>query len=233
MYIRTLIASLVGFLLFLGTNAQEQDPVDWMEVDTKYLEDQVYIGLGYNLLLNKPDLVSQRNLSYGLQLGFIKDLPLNQNRNFGLGLGLGYAVNSYYSNMIALDGADAVGYQITEVEGFKRSKFELHGVEFPLELRWRTSTAEEYKFWRIYAGAKLGYIFSGRSRLVLDQGREGFSNADIEKFQYGLTLSFGFHTWNLHFYYGLNPLLKDGKRLDTGEALDFKVLRIGLIFYIL
>src|SRR5690606_9559354 len=99
MYIRTLIASLVGFLLFHGTYAQEQDPVDWVEVDTKYLEDQFYIGLGYNLLLNKPDLLSQRNLSYGLQLGFIKDLPLNPERNFGLGVGVGYAVNSYYSNI--------------------------------------------------------------------------------------------------------------------------------------
>ncbi len=233
MYIKNLIAPLMGFLSVLGVFAQDRDSVAGLDSDSKYLEDQFYIGLGYNLLLDRPEQLGQRNLSYGLQLGFIKDLPLNQKRNFGLGLGLGYAVNSYYSNMIALEGAEAVGYQIREMDGFKRSKFELHGIEFPLELRWRTSTAEEYKFWRIYAGAKLGYVFSARSQLVLDQGREGFSNADIERFQYGLILSFGYNTWNLHFHYGLNPLLEDGKRLDTGEALELRVLRIGLIFYIL
>lgn len=233
MYIKNLIGSLVGFLSVLGMFAQETDSIAGVGVDSKYLEDQFYIGLGYNLLLDKPEGFSQRNLSYGLQLGFIKDLPLNQKRDFGLGLGFGYAVNSYYSNMIALEEVGAVGYQIMESSGFKRSKFELHSVEFPLELRWRTSTAEEYKFWRIYAGAKLGYVFSARSQLVLEEGRDGFSNADIERFQYGLILNFGYNTWNLHFYYGLNPLLQDGKRLDTGESLDLKVMRIGLIFYIL
>lgn len=228
------ISSLLG-ILFLGflARAQEVDSTSVDPLDHNYLEDQFYIGLGYNLLLDKPTAFSQRNLSYSLQLGLIKDIPLNPRRNFGLGVGIGYAVNSYYSNMKALDGAGAVGYRILEESEFKRSKFETHALEFPLELRWRTSTAADYKFWRIYGGAKLSYVFSGRSRMALEEGRQGFANADIEKVQYGLMLNFGYNTWNIHFYYGLNPLLKDGKRLDTGEPLELKVLRVGVIFYIL
>lgn len=212
----------------LGQNGMDSTIVS----DSRYLEDQFYIGLGYNVLLDTPDEVGQQNLSYNLQAGFIKDIPLNQRRNFGVGLGLGYAVNSYYSNVVSSEESNTIVYQVMEGSNFNRSKFETHSIELPLELRWRTSTAEEYKFWRIYAGAKLGYVFSGRSKLVTDDGNDSFSNNDIEKLQYGLMLNFGYNTWNIHAYYALNPLLKEDATLN-GNHIDFRVLRIGLIFYIL
>lgn len=223
----------VFFLMIsVCAQAQSEEAID-QEGQSGYLEDQFYIGIGYNLLLDKPEEVAQRSLSYNLQTGFIKDIPLNSRRNFGIGLGVGYAVNSYYSNVIATDMDNTVLYEVMDESEFKRNKLETHAIEVPLELRWRTSTAEEYKFWRIYAGAKLGYVFSGRSRLVMDDSSDGFANSDIEKLQYGLILNFGYNTWNVHAYYGLNPLLKRGTNLQSGESIDFKVLRIGVIFYIL
>ncbi|WP_234416282.1 porin family protein [Flagellimonas amoyensis] len=219
-------------MIFSLGSAQEQ-PKDSTQVDSRYLEDQFYIGLGYNVLLGKPSGVVQRSLSYNLQAGFIKDIPLNPRRNFGVGLGVGYAVNSYYSNVVATDLGNDVLYEVMDESEFKRNKLETHAIEIPLELRWRTSTAEEYKFWRIYAGAKLGYVFSGRSRMVMEDGSDGFNNKDIEQLQYGLILNFGYNTWNVHAYYGLNPILKNGTDLQSGESIDFKVLRIGVIFYIL
>ncbi|WP_375323481.1 porin family protein [Flagellimonas sp. GZD32] len=208
----------------------EQDSI---VLDNKYLEDQFYFGIGYNILANRPDDVVQRNLSYNLQAGFIKDIPFNKRRNFGIGLGFGYAVNSYYSNVVATEDNNEVIYQIMDQSMYNRSKFELHSLEVPFELRWRTSTAEDYKFWRIYAGVKFGYVFSGTSKVVTDEGTYKFSNGDIEDLQYGLTFNFGYNTWNVHTYYGLNPLLKEGTLLDSGSAFDFHVLRVGLIFYIL
>lgn len=214
----------------LGQSAADSTQVQ--PVDNSYLEDQFYIGVGYNVLLNSPDALDQRNLSYNLQLGFIKDIPLNRRRNFGFGVGLGYAANSYYSNMGVAEDGDVRTYQIVDDENFNRSKLETHAIEFPLEVRWRTSTATEYKFWRIYAGAKFGYVFSGRSKLVADEGNVSFSNDDIDALQYGLMLNFGYNTWNIHAYYSLNPLLKEGVSI-AGESIDLRVLRIGLTFYIL
>ena len=208
------------------------DSLQIQPVDSKYLEDQFYVGVGYNLLLNGPDALDQRNLSYNLQFGFIKDIPLNKRRNFGFGVGLGYATNSYYSNMGVTKDGDVRIYQIVDDENFNRSKLETHAIELPLEIRWRTSTAEEYKFWRIYAGAKLGYVFSGRSKLVADDGNISFSNSDIDALQYGLMLNFGYNTWNIHVYYGLNPLLKKEVSL-AGESIELRILRVGLTFYIL
>ncbi len=223
---------LLVFLVSTSGFSQEQ-MVDSTTADTKYLEDQFYIGLGYNVLLEKPTDVVQRNLSYGLQLGIIKDIPFNSRRNFGVGLGLGYAINSYYSNIVASETGGSITYEIMDQADFNRSKLETHAIELPFEIRWRTSTAEEYKFWRIYAGAKLGYVFSGRSRVVMEDGTVAFVNNDIEKWQYGLMVNFGYNTWNIHAYYALNPLLKEGTQLTNGDTIDMRTLRIGVIFYIL
>ncbi|MGW9685224.1 porin family protein [Flagellimonas sp. 2504JD1-5] len=224
---------LFSILLVFTLCGYSQEDQTQKTYGDKYLEDQFYIGLGFNILLNKPTDVAQTSLSYNLQAGFIKDIPFNLKRNFGIGLGFGYATNSYYSNIVAEEVNGNVAYTVGGVEGFRRSKFETHAVELPFELRWRTSNAQDYKFWRVYTGVKLGYVFSGRSRLLTDVEKSGFANDDIEKLQYGLTVSFGYNTWNVHAYYSLNPLLKDGVMVSGGEAIDLRVLRIGVIFYIL
>lgn len=225
--------SCITFSLFSMFGSAQSDLDNTTSGSSKYLEDQFYIGFGYNFLLEKPSDVVQRSLSYNLQTGFIKDIPFNQRRNFGIGIGLGYATNSYYSNIVASKVDNAIVYSVSNTSDFERNKLETHAIEIPLELRWRTSTADEYKFWRIYAGAKLGYVFSGSSRMVSDANTMRFSNDDIQSFQYGLQLNFGYNTWNVQAYYGLNPLLKDGTALENGEAIDIRVLRIGIIFYIL
>ncbi|MEB8328716.1 porin family protein [Flavobacteriaceae bacterium KMM 6897] len=202
--------------------------------DDGYLEDQFYLGVTYNLLLNKPTDITQRNLSYGIMGGLVKDIPLNSDRTFGLGIGVGYALNSYYTNLFAEQANGDITYsKLSSNDDFKRSKLETHVIEFPLEIRWRNSNATDYKFWRVYAGGKLGYIFEGRSKFVADSGKSGFTNSDIKKLQYGLMFNVGYNTWNIHVYYALSKLLDDGVMLDTLEPIDVKPLRIGIIFYIL
>lgn len=231
--IQTIAYNLCFLLFFIPFIVLGQEKTDSLTViDSHYLEDQFYVGVSYNVLINGPDAIDQRNLSYNLQTGFIKDIPFNAKRNFGIGIGLGYAVNAYYSNLVATQLDGAIAYNIFDDDDFNRSKLATHAIEMPFELRWRTSNAKDYKFWRIYAGAKVGYIFSGRSKLVANNGNDSFSNDDIRNFQYGLMFNFGYNTWNIHAYYGLNTLLEDEVRLN-GEAIDLSVLRIGLIFYIL
>ena len=220
---------LFGLLFVFSINAQ----VDDKGSISNYLEDQFYFGLGINFLTNRPENVVQNSLSYNLQLGFIKDIPLNRTRNFGFGLVLGYAVNSYYSNIGANNDDAQIAYALLESDAFERNKLETHAVEVPLEVRWRTSTATDYRFWRIYAGLRFAYIFAGSSKLVTEGGTTRFSNGDIRRFQYGPTLSFGYNTLNIHAYYGINSLLDENVVLDSGAAIDTRVLRIGVIFYIL
>lgn len=202
--------------------------------DTKYLEDQIYLGLNYNFLLNRPEDVNQRNLSYGIYGGIIKDLPLNANRTIGLGIGLGYGLNAYYSNLIAADTDLGITYSLPDTGvDLKRSKLETHTVEFPIEFRWRNSNPETYKFWRIYTGIKLGYIFSGRSKVITASGKNSFENGHIQNFQYGAILNIGYNTFNFHAYYGFNEILNSDLATFNGTPIVIKPLRLGVIFYIL
>ena len=219
------------FLLFsmvaIYSNAQvANDSI----ANTRYFEDQFYIGLSYNFILNPPEGSSQRNLSYGLQAGVIKDIPLNRSGTKAIGIGAGLALNSYYSNLVANLSDNVISYSIDD--DITRSKLETHLLEFPLEFRWRNSTIDEYKFWRIYGGIKAAYIVGARSKFDSEEISEGFKNTDLAKFQYGLTLSFGYNTFNLHAYYALTELF-NGDASVNGEVLQYKPLRIGLVFYIL
>lgn len=202
--------------------------------DRKYLEDQFYLGVTYNFMMNLPSGVEQRNLSYGLQGGFIKDIPLNWDRTLGLGLGLGYGLNSYYSNLLAVKQLSGITYELLDgSSSYKRNKIETHVLEMPFQIRWRNSTPEEYKFWRIYAGMKFGYVFASRSKFVSSTEKIAFNNTDIRNFQYGLSFNVGYNTFNIHTYYSLRSLFKDGIYLPSGAPISLQPLQIGLIFYIL
>ena len=222
---------LIGFFCLTTLSVVSQDVDDEELFDSKYLEDQFYAAIAYNFLQNRPEGVIRRNLSYNIQFGFIKDIPLNAKRNFGFALGLGYATNSYYTNIEASQNIGQIEYSIPQ-DAPDRSKLETHAIEFPLEIRWRNSNAVDYKFWRIYAGGKLNYNFARTSKSVRESNPTSFSNKDIRQWSYGLMLNVGYNTFNIHFYYELNPILENGVQLGN-QNINMRVFRVGLIFYIL
>ena len=226
--------ALLYILFFVFTALHAQDTLQTQTANPKYLEDQFYAGITYNLVLEKPDNVSQNNFSNGFLLGFIKDIPLNERRNMGFGIGLGYASNSYYTNLRAGEVANETIYEVIDPSvSYKRNKIETHLVELPVEFRWRTSTVTSYKFWRVYGGIKLGYVFANVSKYIESGQKDKFSNPDIQKFQYGLYISFGYNTWNFYANYQLHPILQKNVFTTSGEEIKMKALKVGLIFYLL
>jgi len=227
------------FLIFtLFTTTMFAQEITSKIIDSLYKEDQFYIGTTYNLLGRKPESagLKQNSFSLGFHLGFIKDIPINKRRNTSIGIGLGYSTNSYIQNMlIQQDNSGNFSYSIIDDDlvNFTKNKFSEHVLELPIEFRWRTSTARSYKFWRIYTGVKLGYVFANRSKFRGSLGELKYNNIDdFNTFQYGLTLSVGYNTWNVFLYYGLNPIFSDTAQLN-GETLDINAVKIGLIFYVL
>lgn len=220
--------------LFFGAHALLAQDIEPPAGNTFYREDQFYLGMSYNLILDLPEGVSQSNLPYGLQAGFIRDFPLNPGGTIALGVGLGYGVNSYYTNLRALEEGDDIRYEILpDGAEYRRNKFETHIIELPVEFRWRNSTPDSYKFWRIYGGFKLGYVVGSRSKYVTRDFVDSFYNSDTRNFRYGLQLNVGYNTFNLHFYYGLNDLFEDGVTGPDGSPLGMRPLHLGLMFYIL
>lgn len=201
-----------------------------MVLDENYLEDQLYLTLNYGILNNKPNDFLQNGFSGGLSMGFIKDIPLNSNRNFGLGIGLGYGFSTYIQNL-KISPANGIE-TFSLAENYNTNKLNVNFVEVPFEIRWRTSTAEKYKFWRVYSGIKLSYLLSSKAKYESDTEAIEIKNLNsIAKFNYGLTLSAGYSTWNINVYYSLLPLFKSGNL--NGSEIDINEFKVGLIFYIM
>lgn len=203
-------------------------------IDSLYREDQFYVGFHFNLVANRPSNISQESFSGGVNLGFIRDFPLNERRNIALGLGLGWSINTYGQNLFIGKNEDGSGdfRSLGDEDEYSRNRFTTQLIEAPIEFRWRTSTPETYKFWRVYSGLKLGYMYNFRSRYV-DADDEIIVNelSELNRFRLGATFTFGYNTFNFHFYYALNPFFKDAT--VDGEEIDLTTLKIGLTFYIL
>jgi len=226
-FLLIVFASCFGF--------SQNDNADRDKLYKDYREDQFYASVTYNLLNSKPNNVSQNGFSSGFHFGFIRDMPINKRRNFAIGLGIGLSTNSYNQNLSILEVNNELEYTIiveNEVN-VSKNKFTTYLVEVPLEIRWRTSTATDYNFWRIYSGFKVGYLLYNSTKFKSDGGDQNLSNLqNFNKLQYGLTLSAGYGTWNFHVYYGLNSIFDSNAKLNE-EVIGMKSIKIGLMFYIL
>ena len=225
---------ILFLLFFISSYAQLEN------LDDNYREDQIYFGVFYNSLLNGPSDFNQNKFSSSISLGFIRDIPLNKERNFGLGLGLGLSTSSYHNNLnISVDSNNLEYLTIQDSDTFNKNKWALNEIEFPFEIRWRTSTLENYKFWRIYFGIKTSYIFSSKSVYESNANEvsglirnEKIRDLPFSKFQTGFTLNAGNNTWNLGLYLGLQPLFKDNFIKKNQMIKNIKQFKVGLVFYI-
>lgn len=227
-----LLASIV-----YKSNAQDSlnKSIDSLQLDQKYREDQFYIGVTFNLLTNKPQALSQNGFSGGLHLGYIRDMPINEQRNLAIGIGAGFSMNTYNQNLfVGEDQSHTTIFNIID-SGYDYDKnwLSTYLIEAPIQLRWRTSTAANYKFWRVYTGLQLGYVYAYKFNFE-ETGNQVVQTdvPEFDRYRLGLTFTFGYDTFNFHFYYNLNPFFKDGS-LVNGQPLELNSFKLGLMFYIL
>lgn len=224
------------FFLSIVVNgfAQDVTPISpSVKIDSLYREDQFYFGFTLNTLQKKPASLKQNTFSPGFSLGFLRDMPINKNRTVAIAPGIGFSYNSFNQNIAITETNQSPTYSIISPQtAFSKNRFEQFLVEMPIEFRWRTSTYETYKFWRIYGGFKLGYLLYDRSIYQDGLGKIVVSrNNDFNKFQYGAYISSGYNTINVYAYYGLNTLFKSAK--IGNESLNINSMNIGIMFYIL
>ena len=197
------------------------------KIDSLYREDQIYVSFTYNKLTKTPSSMESNGIPFGISTGFIRDFPINKNRTYAVGIGLGIAYNKYHTNLVAAEDST---YSIAI--DYDKNKFEQVSLDLPIEFRYRTSTPTRYDFFRCYFGFKFSYMFFNKTKFISSTKTiRTLQNGNFNQFQFGPNLSIGYNTWNLHLYYGLNPIFKSGYLND--EKLMIKNINIGLIFYIL
>lgn len=226
------------FLLFIPCAfSQTDEEIGLPMVDSLYREDQFYLGFTYNIIAGSPHEVNQSGFSGGFHGGFIRDWPLNERRNIALGTGIGWSINTYGQNLFI--GEDpASGETIFEiideaVINFDTNRFVTHAIEAPIQFRWRTSTPESHRFWRVYTGVKLGYLYYFRSTFEQAENRVEQSEVpELNRYRAGATFNFGYNTFNFHFYYSLNSFFTKDATIN-GTPLDLRTFQVGLMFYLL
>jgi hypothetical protein len=184
------------FLLFSAYNSFSQNSeavLSSVKIDSLYREDQFYFGFTLNSLQNKPIGLAQDKFSPGFSFGFLRDMPLNKKRTIAIAPGLGFAITSYNQNLaVTLNGGTPVYTLITT--GYSVNRFTQYLVEVPIEFRWRSSTFESHKFWRIHGGFKLGYLLYDNSVYESSNNTiDVYKNKDFNRIQYGAYLSTGYN----------------------------------------
>jgi Outer membrane protein beta-barrel domain len=213
-----------------NTNSEETPKI---KIDSLYREDQFYFSFALNTLQNKPAGLTQDKFSAGFSAGFLRDFPINKNRTIAIAPGIGFAYNNFHQNLKIAGTNEVPLYSIIESDmDFDRNRFSQLLVEMPIELRWRTSTYASHKFWRVYAGFKVGYLLYDKSvyadstsKIVVN------NNKDFNKLQYGAYFSAGYNSINIFAYYGLNTLFQNAK--TSTATIDMNALNVGIMFYIL
>ena len=204
---------------------------DSLSLGDRYADDQIYFSVSYSQLYDQPTGITKSNFSYALSGGFIKDIILNKSGTIAIagGIGLGY---DFFNHELKVDEIEGITVFTNDITASKNI-FKSFNLEFPVEIRWRTSTAKKYNFWRIYTGVKFLYNLDNSFQYI-DTNSKRFNYRKVSsynKLQYGLTISAGYDAFTMNVFYGLSPVFKNS--LLNGKVLDTKILKFGLIFYFL
>ena len=198
-----------------------------------YREDQIYISLYYNSLKNDVSDLKENKFSSSINFGFIRDIPLNKSGKFAIGLGIGFGFNTYNNNLkINYQSSNnffSGEYLENQIE-YDYNRFNLNEIQFPIEIRFRNSSIDNYKFWRLYAGLKYSKAISRKYKFENLDSNYTLNNIPINSDQLGLTLNIGFNTWNIGLYKAIKPFFIGNQ---NNLSLDLEQFKVGLIFYIL
>jgi hypothetical protein len=210
------------FLLLIASFALAQSPADSL-----YREDQIYASIGYPLLIDTPEGLTQNKLSHTFSLGFIRDMPINAARNLAFGLGLGLNYNVVYTNLQFTDDMKSTTFVSSDVT----NQWNSVEAEIPLEFRWRNSTAMNYQFWRIYGGVVGYYSLSAKQRTTTAL-TESITSLSVQNFRLALRLNVGNNTWNLTYTHPIDSFFDFDKSTQNKSLSQLKTAKLGLIFYI-
>jgi hypothetical protein len=185
---------------------------DSLSIGDRYAEDQLYFSVSYSQFFKQPSTITKSNFSYGLSVGFMKDIILNKAGTVAMagGIGLGY---DFFNHELKLDE-------------------ENNGTIFTND-NTNLKNIFKYSFWRIYTGVKFLYNLN-HSFQYTDAAENQFKYSNVSaynKLQYGLTISAGYDDFTMNVFYGLTPVFNNA--LLNRESVDTKILKFGLVFYFL
>ena len=164
----------------------------------------------------------------------IKDSPVS----IAPGFGVASDHFSHNSQVVFTDSSTNFVPFVDSI-GFKKSKLGLTYLDIPFELRFRGKPNKNNMQWKLGFGFKFGFVVGSKWKYKGPEYRDIRNDTDgtikfkehgipnLERFRYGATARGGYGPFNLHFYYSLSKIFKDGKSVDM-QPITFGISINGL-----
>lgn len=218
------------FLFYIFFSSLLFSQKDSLNLGDYYADDQLYFSISYSQFINQPQGIENDNFSYSISGGFIKDIILNSSGTFSMAGGVGIG-GDFFNHNLKIEEINGESI-FTDGNSTIENKINIINLELPVQLRWRTSTANKYKFWRIYAGVTFLYNLNNTITFTENNATIEYKNiSSFQKWQYGATLAAGYGKFNINVFYGLTPIY--GNATLNGANINTKTLKLGLVFFFL
>ncbi len=146
---------IIYFFVFVCITSSLYAQKDSLQLGDKYADDQIYASITYAQFSKQPTTITRSSFSYAISTGFLKDFILSKSGNISFALGVGYGFDFFNHELKVSETNNITVFD--NAKNISSNVFKAHNLEFPIEFRWRTSTAKKYDFWRIYTGVKFLY----------------------------------------------------------------------------
>ena len=136
-------------------------------------------------------------------------------------------------NDLKINNTSSNGFSFNFLENqkeYEKNTYSFTEIQFPLEIRLRNSSIDNYKFWRLYAGLRYSKVLTSKYKFKSESSNYSVDSPPINTDQLGLTLNIGFNTWNIGLYKAIRPFFNQE---NNNLNLDLEQFKVGLIFYIL
>jgi len=218
-------------LVFFALNcfAQENKKNDIPPVK----EDQIIFDISNPILLNTPNDLKQKWGSSSINFNLLKDIPFGKG-NLGVATGISFGWDGYETNLnIETDSRNGNGiYTFLNDSAYNSNRLRTLFVDIPIEFRLRTNKDKNGNYFRVYLGAKAGYLLKSFSKHKNEESHQRFYNIhELNKFRYGVTTRIGFANWNIFAYYQLSTLFDSvNNSLVLLYENDINPLSVGISF---
>ncbi len=158
-------------------------------------------------------------------------MPINEQRNIAVAIGLGLSFDQYSQTLFI--GENSMEQTIFDILGsdvsYDFNRFSTATLELPFEFRWRSSTPSKVQFWRIYAGARVGYSYWYRANFKQPNNTipNGYTNF---KHEYCCNPFHGIWVFQFLRSLYLDTVFEDAFLDTTQEEIGFRPLKLGIIF---
>lgn len=171
----------------------------------------------HDFWMNEPDDMDVRGFDQGAGTFAMYSIPFGDSPvSFALGAGISW--HNLYSNTRILNiKADTIVFTpIPDTIDYKKSKFSVTYLDFPLEFRLKTNK-------KVYAsvGVKLSYVIDAKTKYKGDKlsGYQGILKekqvSNIDKFQFGPQVRIGYEWVHIVAYYSVTRIFEKGKGPDV------------------